>query len=176
MATLRGRIDHSDSCLSCTQLAHLGSRAARKGRLQTRRCRRGPQARRDHACDAEIRGSLRPKDRLRTLNPNRERSKPERLICPCRDVGRVAPVDEVALSIRTSASSTLKTPREAPTCGGPVPTAETTMHPVGAFQSAKGLTSQQRLDNRISSDRRVGDHQRRRAKDRRRADERCAPA
>ena len=61
---------------------------------------------------------------------------PSALIRPCRDVGRAIPPDGVHLLSQQSAASTLEgSSREAPSCGGCMPTAKTTLHPADAHMA-----------------------------------------
>ena len=66
--------------------------------------------------------------------------------CPCRDVGGAIPVGSLRLTKtvhETLGGRTL----ERPSCGGLVPTAETTLLSAYSATSKRSLTSSARLDN-----------------------------
>ena len=68
--------------------------------------------------------------------------------CPCRDVGEVIPVGSLR-PIRTACKTLGGRTFEHPSCGGFMPTAETTLFPASGNQRAakRFLTSDARLDN-----------------------------
>ena len=66
--------------------------------------------------------------------------------CPCRDVGKAIPVDSLRL-IQTAHETVGGRTLERPSCGGAVPTAETTLLLAYSATSKKSLTSSPRLDN-----------------------------
>jgi hypothetical protein len=66
--------------------------------------------------------------------------------CPCRDVGKAIPVGSLRL-IQTARETVGGRTLERPSCGGFVPTAETTLIPAYSTASKKLLTSNARLDN-----------------------------
>src|SRR4051795_12247119 len=77
---------------------------------------------------------------------------------PCRDVGRIIPLDGVHRWVQRSASSTLggptfaKTHRAAnPSCSGLVPTAKTTLNPAHVRPERRALHNEPRLDDTIRS-------------------------
>ena len=66
--------------------------------------------------------------------------------CPCRDVGEAIPVGSLR-PIRTARETLGGRTLERPSCGGFVPTAETTLFPAYSARSRRLLTSSVRLDN-----------------------------
>ena len=75
------------------------------------------------------------------------RSSLVKLRCPCRDVGEAIPVGSLR-PIRTAHKTLGGRTLERPSCGGFMPTAETTLIPASGFRAAKrSLTSDARLDN-----------------------------
>src|SRR3954469_13726238 len=82
---------------------------------------------------------------------------------PCRDVGRIIPLDGVPRWAQRSASSTLgrSYPREDPSCSGPVLTAKTTLNPahVRPRPERRALHNEPRLDDTITPRHHGGAHQ-----------------
>ena len=76
------------------------------------------------------------------------RSSLVELRCPCRDVGEAIPVASLR-PIRTACKTLGGHILEHPSCGGFMPTAETTLISASGNQRAakKSLTSDARLDN-----------------------------
>jgi hypothetical protein len=69
--------------------------------------------------------------------------------CPCRDVGEAIPVASLR-PIRTACQTLGGHILEHPSCGGFMPTAETTLIPASGINqraAKKSLTSDARLDN-----------------------------
>lgn len=66
--------------------------------------------------------------------------------CPCRDVGEAILVGSLR-PIRTAHKTLGGRTLERPSCGGFMPTAETTLFPAYSARSRKLLTSSVRLDN-----------------------------
>ena len=66
--------------------------------------------------------------------------------CPCRDVGKAIPVASLR-PIRTARETLGGRTLERPSCGGSMPTAETTLIPAYSATSKRSLTSSARLDN-----------------------------
>jgi hypothetical protein len=66
--------------------------------------------------------------------------------CPCRDVGEAIPVGSLR-PIRTAHKTLGGRTLERPSCGGLMPTAETTLLPAYSATSKRSLTSSVRLDN-----------------------------
>ena len=66
--------------------------------------------------------------------------------CPCRDVGEAILVGSLR-PIRTARETLGGRTLERPSCGGFMPTAETTLFPAYSARSRKLLTSSVRLDN-----------------------------
>ena len=69
--------------------------------------------------------------------------------CPCRDVGKAILVASLRL-IQTARETVGGRTLERPSCGGFVPTAETTLLPAYSATSKRLLTSSARLDNEAS--------------------------
>ena len=74
------------------------------------------------------------------------RSSLDELQCPCRDVGEAIPVASLR-PIRTACKTLGGYILEHPSCGGFMPTAETTLFPAYSARSKRLLTSSVRLDN-----------------------------
>ena len=74
------------------------------------------------------------------------RSSLDELQCPCRDVGDAIPVASLR-PIRTACKTLEGYILEHPSCGGFMPTAETTLFPAYSARSKRLLTSSVRLDN-----------------------------
>jgi len=74
------------------------------------------------------------------------RSSLDELQCPCRDVGEAIPVASLR-PIRTACKTLGGHILEHPSCGGFMPTAETTLFPAYSARSKRLLTSSVRLDN-----------------------------
>jgi len=66
--------------------------------------------------------------------------------CPCRDVGEAILVGSLR-PIRTARETLGGRTLERPSCGGFMPTAETTLFPAYSARSRRLLTSSVRLDN-----------------------------
>ena len=66
--------------------------------------------------------------------------------CPCRDVGEAILVGSLR-PIRTARETLGGRTLERPSCGGFMPTAETTLFPAYSARSRRLLTSSLRLDN-----------------------------
>src|SRR6516165_8732281 len=66
--------------------------------------------------------------------------------CPCRDVGEAILVGSLR-PIRTARETLGGRTLERPSCGGFMPTAETTLFPAHSARSIRLLTSSARLDN-----------------------------
>jgi hypothetical protein len=66
--------------------------------------------------------------------------------CPCRDVGKAIPVASLRL-IQTARETVGGRTLERPSCGGAMPTAETTLLLAYSATSKRSLTSSPRLDN-----------------------------
>jgi hypothetical protein len=66
--------------------------------------------------------------------------------CPCRDVGGAIPVGSLRL-IKTAHETVGGRTLERPSCGGVIPTAETTLIPAYGTRLKRLLTSGARLDN-----------------------------
>ncbi len=69
--------------------------------------------------------------------------------CPCRDVGEAIPVDSLR-PIRTAHKTLGGRTLERPSCGGLMPTAETTLLPAYSATSKRSLTSSAQLDNKAN--------------------------
>jgi len=67
--------------------------------------------------------------------------------CPCRDVGEAILVGSLR-PIRTARETLGGRTLERPSCGGFIPTAETTLFPAYSARSRRLLTSSARLDNK----------------------------
>jgi len=74
------------------------------------------------------------------------RSSLDELQCPCRDVGEAIPVASLR-PIRTACKTLGGHILEHPSCGGFMPTAETTLFPAYSARSKRLLTGSVRLDN-----------------------------
>ena len=70
--------------------------------------------------------------------------------CPCRDVGEAILVGSLR-PIRTARETLGGRTLERPSCGGFIPTAETTLFPAYRARSRRLLTSSARLDNEPNS-------------------------
>jgi len=81
------------------------------------------------------------------------RSSLDELQCPCRDVGEAIPVASLR-PIRTACKTLGGHILEHPSCGGFMPTAETTLFPAYSARSKRLLTSSVRLDNEAKFDQR----------------------
>lgn len=78
--------------------------------------------------------------------------------CPCRDVGEAIPVASLR-PIRTACKTLGGHILEHPSCGGFMPTAETTLIPASSINqraSKKSLTGDARLDNEPNVRRETG--------------------
>jgi hypothetical protein len=75
--------------------------------------------------------------------------------CPCRDVGKAIPVASLRL-IQTAHETVGGRTLERPSCGGFMPTAETTLLPAYSATSKRSLTSSPRLDNEPNVRRETG--------------------
>ena len=75
--------------------------------------------------------------------------------CPCRDVGEAIPVDSLR-PIRTAHKTLGGRTLERPSCGGLMPTAETTLLPAYSATSKRSLTSSAQLDNEPNVRRETG--------------------
>src|SRR6516165_469140 len=71
--------------------------------------------------------------------------------CPCRDVGEAILVGSLR-PIRTAHETVGGRTLERPSCGGFMPTAETTLFPAYSARSRRLLTSSVRLDNEPNFD------------------------
>lgn len=97
----------------------------------------------------EVRNSIQP-------NTQRHKSSSELTVfvhsslvesrCPCRDVGEAILVGSLR-PIRTARETLGGRTLERPSCGGFMPTAETTLFPAYSARSRRLLTSSVRLDN-----------------------------
>jgi hypothetical protein len=75
--------------------------------------------------------------------------------CPCRDVSGAIPVGSLRL-IQTAHETVGGHTLERPSCGGSMPTAETTLIPAYSTTSKRLLTSNARLDNEPNVRRETG--------------------
>src|SRR5215469_3665810 len=89
---------------------------------------------------------MNPTDRRRTLNVFVLPLLVIESRCPCRDVGKTIPVASLRL-ITTAHETVGGRTLERPSCGGAMPTAETTLLLAYSATSKRSLTSSPRLDN-----------------------------
>src|SRR5215471_13859012 len=121
-------------------------------RLQTCRYRIGSENGGGPSRDVEVRNSIQPN----TQRHNAIRRDSELTVfvhsslvesrCPCRDVGEAILVGSLR-PIRTARETLGGRTLERPSCGGFMPTAETTLFPAYSARSRRLLTSSARLDN-----------------------------
>ena len=131
----------------------MGPHAVEAAWLQTCRYRASSQDGGGPSRDVEIWHTIQSHTRRCDAITNSEltvfvRSSLVELRCPCRDVGEVIPVASLR-PIRTACKTLGGRTFEHPSCGGFMPTAETTLIPASGNQRAvkRSLTSDARLDN-----------------------------